>query len=131
MDPPQIKKFAQKTMKTSDVRIDVKLNKAVWSKGIRNVRASSRGGRATRVVVDDDVAGVVSLQSRAQSEQNPNLECFLSFPAEQVPKRIRVQIQRKHNDDKDAEEDLYSYVTVVDTPNGFKGLGTNVIEQDE
>jgi large subunit ribosomal protein L31e len=25
-------------MKTSDVRIDVKLNKAVWSKGIRNVR---------------------------------------------------------------------------------------------
>ena len=36
----QIKKFAQKTMKTSDVRIDVKLNKAVWSKGIRNVRIS-------------------------------------------------------------------------------------------
>jgi len=25
-------------MKTSDVRVDVKLNKAVWSKGIRNVR---------------------------------------------------------------------------------------------
>lgn len=49
----------------------------------------------------------------------------------QVPKRIRVQIQRKHNDDKDAEEDLYSYVTVVDTPNGFKGLGTNVVDQDE
>lgn len=24
-------------MKTSDVRVDVKLNKAVWSKGIRNV----------------------------------------------------------------------------------------------
>jgi len=34
----QIKKFAQKVMKTSDVRVDVKLNKAVWSKGIRNVR---------------------------------------------------------------------------------------------
>ena len=34
----QVKKFAQKTMKTSDVRVDVKLNKAIWSKGIRNVR---------------------------------------------------------------------------------------------
>lgn len=28
----EIKKFAQKAMKTSDVRLDVKLNKAVWSK---------------------------------------------------------------------------------------------------
>tara|TARA_B110000977_G_scaffold172114_1_gene224240 strand:- start:7706 stop:7810 length:105 start_codon:yes stop_codon:yes gene_type:complete len=33
-----VKKFAQKQMKTSDVRVDVKLNKAIWSKGIRNVR---------------------------------------------------------------------------------------------
>ena len=38
-----MKKFAQKVMKTSDVRVDVKLNKAIWSKGIRNVsrRASA------------------------------------------------------------------------------------------
>lgn len=28
----EIKKFAQKAMQTSDVRIDVKLNKAVWSR---------------------------------------------------------------------------------------------------
>ena len=41
----QVKKFAQKTMKTSDVRVDVKLNKAIWSKGIRNVRI--RPARAT------------------------------------------------------------------------------------
>lgn len=27
----EIKKFAQKMMSTSDVRVDVKLNKAVWS----------------------------------------------------------------------------------------------------
>ena len=47
----------------------------------------------------------------------------------QVPKRIRVRISRKHNDNKDADEDLYSYVTVVDTPNGFKGLGTEVVDR--
>ena len=30
-----IRKFAEKQMKTPDVRIDTKLNKAVWSRGIR------------------------------------------------------------------------------------------------
>lgn len=33
----EIKAFATKLMKTKEVRVDVKLNKAVWSQGIRNV----------------------------------------------------------------------------------------------
>jgi len=33
----EIKKFATTAMKTSDVRIDTKLNKFLWSKGIKNV----------------------------------------------------------------------------------------------
>jgi len=55
---------------------------------------------------------------------------LLSFPkrARQVPRRIRVQISRRRNDDEDAEEDLYSYVTVADTPEGFSGLGTKVVD---
>merc|ERR1711874_759877 len=57
----EVRKFAQKVMKTSDVRVDVKLNKAIWSH------------------------------------------------------RIRVKISRKRNDDEDAEEDLYSFVTVAST----------------
>lgn len=76
----EIKKFAQKQMKTSDVRIDVKLNKAVWSRGIRN-----------------------------------------------VPHRLRIQIQRRRNDDEDAKEDMYSYVTVADDQ-AFKGKGTLKVE---
>lgn len=32
-----IKQFAAKIMGTKDVRIDVALNKAIWSKGIKNV----------------------------------------------------------------------------------------------
>mmetsp|Transcript_2761 Transcript_2761/g.6197 ORF Transcript_2761/g.6197 Transcript_2761/m.6197 type:complete len:114 (+) Transcript_2761:218-559(+) len=76
-----VKKFASKVMKTTDVRVDVKLNKHIWSKGIRN-----------------------------------------------VPRRIRVQISRKRNDDEDATEDLYSFVTVADVPNGFRGVGTKVVD---
>lgn len=33
----EIRKFAQVTMKTQDVRIDSKLNKFIWSQGVRNV----------------------------------------------------------------------------------------------
>ncbi|KAK9801411.1 hypothetical protein WJX73_008269 [Symbiochloris irregularis] len=77
----EIKKFAQKAMKTSDVRIDVKLNKAVWSRGIKS-----------------------------------------------VPTRLRIQIQRRRNDDEDAKEDMYSYVTVADDQT-FKGKGTTKIEE--
>ena len=32
-----IKQFAEKQMRTPDVRIDTKLNKAVWTRGIKNV----------------------------------------------------------------------------------------------
>eukprot|EP00472_Partenskyella_glossopodia_P013657 CAMPEP_0197515172 /NCGR_PEP_ID=MMETSP1318-20131121/378_1 /TAXON_ID=552666 /ORGANISM="Partenskyella glossopodia, Strain RCC365" /LENGTH=109 /DNA_ID=CAMNT_0043063463 /DNA_START=67 /DNA_END=396 /DNA_ORIENTATION=- len=33
----EIKTFARKMMQTEDVRVDVQLNKFIWSKGVRNV----------------------------------------------------------------------------------------------
>ncbi|KAK4411040.1 60S ribosomal protein L31 [Sesamum angolense] len=81
----EIRKFAQKAMGTTDVRVDVKLNKHIWSRGIRS-----------------------------------------------VPRRIRVRIARKRNDDEDAKEELYSLVTVAEIPDGgLKGLGTQVIDEEE
>ncbi|KAK4414435.1 60S ribosomal protein L31 [Sesamum alatum] len=81
----EIRKFAQKAMGTTDVRVDVKLNKQIWSRGIRS-----------------------------------------------VPRRIRVRIARKRNDDEDAKEELYSLVTVAEIPDGgLKGLGTQVIDEEE
>lgn len=81
----EIRKFALKAMGTKDVRVDVKLNKHIWSRGIRS-----------------------------------------------VPRRIRVRISRRRNDDEDAKEELYSLVTVAELPpEGTKGLGTKVIEEDD
>nr|GLL40883.1 60S ribosomal protein L31 [Ipomoea trifida] len=81
----EIRKFAQKAMGTTDVRVDVKLNKHIWSRGIRS-----------------------------------------------VPRRIRVRIARKRNDDEDAKEELYSLVTVAEIPpEGLKGMGTSIIDDDE
>ncbi|CAN6561692.1 unnamed protein product [Malus baccata var. baccata] len=81
----EIRKFAQKSMGTTDARVDVKLNKHIWSRGIRS-----------------------------------------------VPRRIRVRIARKRNDDEDAKEEFYSLVTVTEVPpEGFSGLGTKVIDEEE
>lgn len=39
----EIRKFAMKEMGTPDVRIDTRLNKAVWAKGIRYISATYLG----------------------------------------------------------------------------------------
>lgn len=67
-------------MKTKDVRIDVEVNKFVWSQGVRN-----------------------------------------------PPKRIRVRLSRKRNEDEDADEKLYTYVQLVKVPS-VKGLQTEVVD---
>merc|ERR1712151_677242 len=79
----EIKKFAEAMMGTPDVRIDVGLNKFVWSKGVRN-----------------------------------------------VPRRARVRLSRRHNDDEDSANKLYTLVTVVNVPS-FKGLQTATVESDD
>lgn len=49
-----------------------------------------------------------------------------------MPRRVRVRIAHKRNDEEDAKEELYSLVTVAEIPaEGLKGLGTKVIEEDD
>ena len=64
----QIRAFAQKVMGTSDVRLDVKLNKAVWSKGVKNVP------NRVRIVIarrrnDDEDAKVSRSRGRQDSRE--------------------------------------------------------------
>ena len=77
-----IRSFAEKRMGTKDVRIDAKLNEAIWGHGIRN-----------------------------------------------VPRRMRIRLNRKRNDASDAKEKLYTYVTYVPVT-GFKGLQTEVVDEE-
>ncbi|CAG8598739.1 12582_t:CDS:2 [Ambispora leptoticha] len=44
-----------------------------------------------------------------------------------VPRRMRLRLSRKRNDEEDAKEKLYTYVTYVHA-NSFKGLETTVVE---
>merc|ERR1711974_563042 len=76
-----IRQFAEKAMGTKDVRLDVELNKQIWSKGVRN-----------------------------------------------VPKRVRVVLARKVNDDENAKEKLYTLVQHMPVAS-FKGLQTIPYEE--
>lgn len=50
----EIKAFAKKIMGTGDVRLDVKLNQLVWSKGVRNVPTRIRVVISRRRNDDED-----------------------------------------------------------------------------
>merc|ERR1719214_165939 len=68
-------------MLTADVRVDTKLNKFLWSNGIRN-----------------------------------------------VPKRVRIRMSRKRNEDEDATEKMYTLVQHVPVES-FKNLQTENVQE--
>ena len=47
-----------------------------------------------------------------------------------VPRRVRVRLSRRHNDDEDSTNKLYTLVTYVKV-DSFKGLQTATVESDE
>jgi large subunit ribosomal protein L31e len=67
----EIKQFAMKAMKTSDVRIAVDLNKHVWSMGVRNV--------ATRIRV--------RLQRKRNDDENAKEKLYTVVSYVPIPKR--------------------------------------------
>merc|ERR1712061_362824 len=78
----EIRKFATRAMSTKDVRVDTKLNKFIWSCGVRN-----------------------------------------------VPKRVRVRMSRKRNEDEDAKEKVFTLVQHVPVES-FKNLQTENVRDD-
>ncbi|ORX41265.1 ribosomal protein L31e-domain-containing protein [Kockovaella imperatae] len=47
------------------------------------------------------------------------------------PRRVRVRLDRKRNDDEGAKEKLYVLASVVEGVTNFKGLETVVVEAEE
>ncbi len=66
------------------MRIDQKLNKHIWSQGVRN-----------------------------------------------LPRRVRVRLSRKRNEDEDAKEKMYTLVQYVPVErHAFKNLQTEAVQED-
>jgi large subunit ribosomal protein L31e len=86
-------------MGTKDVRIDTRLNKAIWAQGVRGV--------PFRFVV------LIILNS-----------LFILILA-----RMRVRLARLRNEDEDSVHKLYTLVThVLIAKGGYKGLQTENVE---
>eukprot|EP00933_Yihiella_yeosuensis_P025785 TRINITY_DN19_c0_g1_i5.p1 TRINITY_DN19_c0_g1~~TRINITY_DN19_c0_g1_i5.p1 ORF type:complete len:121 (+),score=36.59 TRINITY_DN19_c0_g1_i5:95-457(+) len=77
-----VRQFANKVMLTKDVRVDTKLNKFLWSNGIRN-----------------------------------------------VPRRVRVRLSRKRNEDEDAKEKMFTLIQHVPVES-FKSLQTETVRDE-
>jgi large subunit ribosomal protein L31e len=118
----EIKKFASKIMGTNDVRLDVKLNKAVWSKGIRNVPTR------LRIVIerkrnDDEDAKVRRLE---------RFQLCLGLLAHYLIQDC-MQFARSHMPQLTysfvcLQEEMYSFVTVAEDQT-TKGKGPVVVNE--
>ncbi|KAH8375263.1 hypothetical protein KR200_004043 [Drosophila serrata] len=101
----EIRKFAEREMGTTDVRIDTRLNKHIWSKGIRCVQTSVRLSVAFFLIT-------------------------YAFAFRSTPFRVRVRLARRRNDDEDSPNKLYTYVTYVPVST-FKNLQTENVESSD
>lgn len=107
--------FAQKEMGTSDVRVDPKLNQAIWERGIKSVP------HRLRVKLERESC-ILRLQSRRRSAHpwdsaeltgllpTCNSRCFLFLSALLTPHFVG-----KRNDEENAKEKLYTYASHVPT----------------
>ncbi len=103
----EIRKFAEKAMGTPDVRIETRLNKHIWSQGVRYVLASNS------VLI-----------------RTLRLTFGYSLYCRSVPFRVRVRLSRRRNEDEDSPHKLYTLVSFIPVAT-FKGLQTENQEVSE
>ncbi len=70
----EIKKFAQKAMKTSDVRIDQALNKHVWSCGVKGTAKRIRLRLSRRRNDDEDAKEKLYTHVAYLNVENPKMQ---------------------------------------------------------
>ena len=123
-----IKKFATQMMGTKDVRVDTRLNKYVWSKGIRNVPYRVRVRLARRVNEDEEAKEKVRFDDSERAfrfEREPRDQARFDFN-----RRIFVTRATIHDTHRAYRmyPQLYTLVQVVEVPT-FKGLQTEVVDE--
>ncbi|CAO3660974.1 unnamed protein product [Rhizopus stolonifer] len=92
-------------------------------------------GRSLRKRTPHAVKSVKAFATKAMGTKDVRLDPSLNKAlwargVKHTDHRIRVRIARKRNDDEDAKEKLYSYVTYVPVAS-FKGLETSVVDDNE
>ena len=96
-----IRQFATKMMGTTDVRVDSKLNKFIWSKGVRNVPYRVRV-RLSRKRNEDEEAKekVTSLMLSISVVKEPLLMMVLCIALYSCATRRSAHLQRTSNGER-------------------------------
>ncbi|KAG8911255.1 60S ribosomal protein L31 [Tulasnella sp. 417] len=111
--------FAQRHMGTKDVRIDPKLNEAVWAKGVRYPP------RRIRIRLERSIDGLLP-----GSSIGPLPACGAMNAPQLSQFNGEHKSSGKRNDDEDAKEKLYTYATHVPGITNFHGLENEVIDAE-
>ncbi|KAJ1043470.1 hypothetical protein NDA10_001211 [Ustilago hordei] len=144
--------------KTSGLRMGAKMAKSIST--MADHKDKSQKGKKTRSALNDvvtreytvnlhkrvhDVAfkkrapraikEVVSFAQKAMGTQDVRLDPKLNqevwkYGVKNFPRRLRVRLERKRNDDEGAKEKLYTYAMPVLGLGTAKGLQTTVIDQE-
>ncbi|KAI8365270.1 ribosomal protein L31e-domain-containing protein [Radiomyces spectabilis] len=91
-------------------------------------------GRSLRKRAPHAIKAVKAFAEKAMGTKDVRIDAGLNKAiwargVKHIDHRIRVRIARKRNDEEDAKEKLYSYVTYVPV-SSFKGLETTVVDDE-
>ncbi|KAH8024957.1 hypothetical protein HPB51_002371 [Rhipicephalus microplus] len=95
----EIRKFAEKQMGTSDVRVDTRLNKFIWSKGIRHVEVHINRMLSRRELSVPFRVRVRLARRRNEDEDSPNqLYTLVTYvPVESFKRLQTVNVESSDN----------------------------------
>ncbi|KAJ2159119.1 60S ribosomal protein L31 [Coemansia sp. RSA 552] len=94
-------------------------------KGVHNISSKKRTPRAVKLIRQFARSNMGTEDVRIDAALN---KAMWSRGIRSVPNRIRVRMERRRNDDEDAKEKLYTFVTHVPVAS-FKGLQTQQIDE--
>ncbi|KAL0835087.1 hypothetical protein Bca101_086976 [Brassica carinata] len=100
-------------------------DKTLWGGSVAEPDSSKPEGKREGKQTAHELNKKLSADKRVQISQ-------IALGIRGPPRRIRVRVARKRNDDEDAKEEFFSLVTVAEIPaEGLSGLGTKVIDEED
>lgn len=94
---------------------------------MHDVAFKKRAPKAVKAVIDFAQKTMGTKDVRLDPKLNQEI---WKYGVKDFPRRLRVRLERKRNDDEGAKEKLYTYAVPVLGLGNNKGLQTTVIDQE-
>ncbi|EPQ32329.1 uncharacterized protein PFL1_00525 [Pseudozyma flocculosa PF-1] len=120
---------AQKGRKTRSALNDVVTREYTihLHRRVHDVAFKKRAPKAVKAVIEFAQKTMGTKDVRIDPKLNQEI---WKFGVKDFPRRLRVRLERKRNDDEGAKEKLYTYAVPILGLGNAKGLQTTVIDQE-